>query len=66
MSDLQRLFDLDPLSLTTDQITEIITGFRAARANFNLTGAGPKKAKAASEKVDKIDLDDLMGGTPNA
>lgn len=64
MSDLQKLFDEDPLKLTSENIDSIITAFRAARANFNLTGAGPKKAKAASEKVDKIDLDDLMGGTP--
>lgn len=65
MSDLQKLFDTDPLQLTKDNIDSIITRFRAARANFNLTGTGAKKAKAASaEKVEKIDLEDLMGGTP--
>lgn len=64
MSDLQRLFDTDPLQLTKDNIDTIITSFRAARANFNLTGTGAKKAKASAEKVEKIDLEDLMGGTP--
>lgn len=64
MSDLQRLFDTDPLQLTKPDIDTIIAHFRAARANFNLTGTGAKKAKAKDEKVEKIDLDDLMGGTP--
>lgn len=64
MSDLQKLFDTDPLSLTRENIDSVIVAFRAARANFNLTGQGTKKAKAKDEKVDKIDLDDLMGGTP--
>lgn len=63
MSDLQKLFDTDPLQLTKDNIDTIITSFRAARANFNLTGRA-KKAKASAEKVEKIDLQDLMGGTP--
>lgn len=64
MSDLQKLFDTDPLQLTKSDIDTIIAHFRAARANFNLTGSGSKKAKAKGEKVDSIDLDDLMGGTP--
>lgn len=63
MSDLQRLFDTDPLNLTKENIDTVIAAFRAARANFNLTGTGAKKAKASAEKVEKIDLDDLMEGT---
>lgn len=66
MSDLQKLFDTDPLSLTKSDIDSIITAFRQARANFNLTGTGAKKAaKPKGEKVESIDLDELMGGTPN-
>lgn len=64
MSDLQKIFDEDPLKLTTSDIDTIIASFRAARANFNLTGTGAKKTKASTEKVEKIDLDDLMGETP--
>lgn len=59
MSDLAELFNRDPLSLSTQDIDKIIEGFRAARANFNLTGKGAPKA--TKEKVDKINLDDLLG-----
>ena len=64
MSDLQKLFDTDPLQLTTQDIDTIIASFRAARANFNLTGQGAKvkKEKVGATKIESIDLDDLMKG----
>lgn len=60
-TDLQKLFDTDPLSLTKDNIDTIITYYRAARANFNLEGKAPK-AKAEKAKVKDINLDELLGG----
>jgi len=60
MSDLQKLFDTDPLSLTSQNLDELIAYYREARKNFNLEGKSAKpKAKA---KVDSIDLDALLGG----
>lgn len=41
MSDMQRLYDADPLTLTTADIDLIIESYRAARGNFEL---GDKKA----------------------
>ena len=34
MSDIQRLFDLDPLSLTRDNLDEVIEYYRKARAQW--------------------------------
>jgi hypothetical protein len=61
-TDLQKLFDTDPLSLTKENIDAIITYYRAARVNFNLEGKAPKAAKAAAAKVKDINLDELLGG----
>lgn len=63
MSDLARLFAEDPLNLTAEDLNEIIAGYRAARANFNLTGKSTRST--GKEKVSAIDLDDLLGGTAN-
>jgi hypothetical protein len=60
-TDLQRLFNEDPLNLTRTDIDSIIAYYRTARASFNLEGKVPKAKK---EKVDAINLDDLLGGTP--
>lgn len=59
MNDLAELFSRDPLQLSTQDIDTIIARFREARANFNLTGKGAPKA--TKEKVEKIDLNDLLG-----
>jgi len=68
MSDMAELFARDPLRHTRDSIDEIITYYRGARAAFNLgekSAGSTKKAKAAAlpkgEKLDKLDLDELMG-----
>jgi len=67
MSDIARLFAEDPLSLTKENIDEIITYYRTARANFE-TGeraAGStkkmKEASAPGAKVTTLDLDKLLG-----
>lgn len=64
--DMATLFCTDPLRLTHDNITEIITHMRAARHLFN-TGAPKKKGtpkltakEAATKKLGlKLDLGDL-------
>lgn len=66
MSDIAELFARDPLSLTRENIDEIITYYRAARANFILgekqAGATKKMKAAAGPKVKmtSLDLDELM------
>lgn len=59
MSDIQHLFDLDPLKLTKDHLDEIIKKLREQRASFAL---GNKTAgKVKKEKIDgKLDLKDLL------
>ncbi len=67
MSDMAELFARDPLKHTRASIDEIITYYRGARAAFNLgekSAGSTKKAKAVGpkvEKLDKLDLDDLLG-----
>ena len=54
MTDLQRLFDLDPLKLTDQDIGEIVDYFRIARQKYVLgdkVAGAPKKMKA--EKAPK-------------
>lgn len=64
MSDIAELFSRDPLSLTNEDLNEIVTHFRKCRAQFNLgvTNAGstkPKseKAKAADALASNLNLD---------
>lgn len=67
MTDIARLFQEDPLSLTRDNIDSIIVYYREARKNFNngeKSAGSTKKLKVASEpkpKVEKLDLDKLLG-----
>lgn len=63
MSDLQRIFDTDPLDLTSADLTAVVTAYRQQRAQFNLgvKVTKPKAAKADKEAVNQIDLDDLLG-----
>ncbi len=67
MTDIARLFAEDPLSLTRENIDEIIAYYRTARANFNngeKAAGSTKKLKEASApgaKVTKLDLDKLLG-----
>lgn len=58
MSDIQALFDLDPLKLTKDDLDAIIKKLREQRAGFAL---GNKTAgKVKKEKVEgQLDLKDL-------
>lgn len=63
MTDIQEIFQRDPLSLTSDDLTAIITRFRAARGQFNL---GDKKAgttKPPTAKQQKmLDIGDKLKG----
>lgn len=63
MSDLQRIFDTDPLNLTAADITAVVTAYRQQRAQFNLGIKTPKAKpiKGEKESVNQIDLDDLLG-----
>ena len=64
MSDIQELFERDPLSLNTQDIDKIISTLRAQRANYKLgeKSAGnmkPKKEKKPVTKATTIDLASL-------
>jgi len=67
MTDIARLFAEDPLSLTKENIDEIIAYYREARKNFNngeKAAGSTKKMKAEAgpkAKVEKLDLDKLLG-----
>ena len=50
MSDIAELFSRDPLSLTNDDISLIITEMRKSRNNFN---AGNMKAGNTKPKTEK-------------
>lgn len=54
MTDLQILFDRDPLKLTNEDLTTIINAFRQARTQFHV------KPKAEKKPVPNIDLGDLL------
>lgn len=56
MSDIQELFSRDPLSLTQENIDEIITHYRKCRAQFNLGNmkAGSAKPSAAAKKGEEL------------
>jgi len=61
MTDINELFNRDPLELTDDDIGKIIKEFREKRAAFNSSPAKTKKApapKTATQKAaSKLDLD---------
>ena len=65
MSDIQELFERDPLSLNTQDIDKIISTLRTQRANFKLgeksAGKQPKSKtdKKPVSKVTQIDLASL-------
>lgn len=69
MSDIAKLFATDPLQLTCENIDEIITYYRGARAAFiqgeKSAGSTKKMAKASEPKpkMTSLDLDDLMNKT---
>ena len=58
MSDIQTLFNEDPLNLTRENYVEIVEYYRHARQQFVL---GDKKAgKAPKAPAEKINLDDIL------
>jgi hypothetical protein len=64
MSDMQRIFDLDPLECTDQDILALINGFRNKQAQFKsgTLDAGRTKPRAASKAkapTIKSDLSDL-------
>jgi hypothetical protein len=66
MSDIQSLFQKDPLNLTRDDLREIAAYYREKRNAFNLgdmqAGSTKKMAKKNGTPVPKItNLDELLG-----
>lgn len=58
MSDIQTLFNEDPLNLTRENYIEIVNYYRHARQQFVL---GDKKAgKAPKAPTEKLNLDDIL------
>lgn len=60
MSDISELFQRDPLSLTKDNLDDIIKHYRDARAKY-LLGEGVAKPKKPEKKPPPVNLtlDDL-------
>lgn len=65
MSEIAELFARDPLSLTREDITQIVEKLRAQRAQFNLGNKSAGKAKpkpsdltkeAATALLDKLEI----------
>lgn len=48
MTDLQELFERDPMQLSRDDVKKIVEGLRALRKTFNVTGSAPKIGKQAA------------------
>ena len=63
MSDLQTLFDTDPLKLSAVDLSTIITEMRKSRHQFNLGNvkAGSTKPKTEKQKETASLLDGLGG-----
>ena len=62
MSDLNDLFNKDPLSLTKDDMTAIKRAYREAHNQFNLgvkQAGATKKIKGEKPKI--TNLDDILG-----
>jgi hypothetical protein len=62
MTDINVIFDIDPLNLTREDITEVIAYMRKASANFALgekSAGNAKKAAAPKLQTVKIDLASL-------
>ena len=55
MSDIQELFSRDPLSLSREDLTQIVERFRASRQQFNLGNRMAGSTKPKTEKQKKID-----------
>ena len=64
MSDLNAIFDMDPLDLTKDdpKLEIVIDGYRAKRDQYNLgiTNAG-RVTKPKPAQVKGLDIDDILG-----
>lgn len=59
MTDITALFNLDPLSLTKENIDEIVAEMRKARAAFQTGDKTAGSPKRKSTKGPDIDLDTL-------
>lgn len=75
MTDLAELFARDPLTLTKDDISALVTELRSRRSQFTLGAqkAGNVKAPTAKQKASaelatnlglKLDLSSLIGKKP--
>ena len=57
MSDLSELFDRDPLSLTTQDLEQIIARMRESQAQYELGGPkAPSKAAPKPKTTKTLDL----------
>lgn len=57
MSDIARLFAMDPLRHSDSDIDAIIEHFRSARADFKTTGKAPAKLSKKEAETAKLGLD---------
>ena len=54
MTDLQELFDRDPLSYSKQDLTEIVTALQKMRHTFNTTATPATPKKRAAKKAEKF------------
>jgi hypothetical protein len=55
--DIAAIFAKDPLTLTKDDLSQVVEKFRAQRAQF--AAGGVRAAKAPKEKSTDLDLDHI-------
>jgi len=60
MSDLNDIFELDPLNYTKENIDALIERYRAARTQWKTGEKAPAKEKKEKVKLDLNDLGDLL------
>lgn len=64
MTDLTELYERDPLSLTSEDIDEVIRAYREMRVKFNLgdlrAGSVKKPSAKALAGADKNDLKEML------
>jgi len=60
-TSLAEVFQKDPLILTKEDLTQVIEGMRAARANFQTGNKSAGSRKNTGSSGGKKSLDDLLG-----
>ncbi|HSE45498.1 MAG TPA: hypothetical protein VLA89_09270 [Gemmatimonadales bacterium] len=61
MTDIQELFNRDPLSYSKQDVSDICEKLRTMRKNFDSDAKTPAKSpqRSAPKKVDLLDLGDI-------